>query len=85
MFWRFYTRNGLDLKQRELITLCAISTLGGCENIMEGLMKSLIHSSKIAVNNPQDYEATHHEIPFRGIPLVPFVTWLQALFFRFRS
>lgn len=25
--------------------------------IMEGLMKSLIHSSKIAVDNPQDYEA----------------------------
>lgn len=25
--------------------------------IMEGLMKSLIHSSKIAVKNPQDYEA----------------------------
>lgn len=25
--------------------------------IMEGLMKSLIHSSRIAVNNPQDYEA----------------------------
>lgn len=25
--------------------------------IMEGLLKSLIHSSKIAVENPQDYEA----------------------------
>ena len=25
--------------------------------IMEGLMKSLIHSSRIAVENPQDYEA----------------------------
>lgn len=25
--------------------------------VMEGLMKSLIHSSRIAVNNPEDYEA----------------------------
>ena len=26
-----YTRNGLDLQMRELITLCAISTIGGAE------------------------------------------------------
>lgn len=31
-FGDFYTRNGLDLKTRELLTFCIISTLGGCEN-----------------------------------------------------
>ena len=30
-FGDFYTRKTLDLKMRELITFCAIITLGGCE------------------------------------------------------
>ncbi|MED3929224.1 carboxymuconolactone decarboxylase family protein, partial [Priestia megaterium] len=30
-FGDFYTRNGLDLKTRELLTLCIISSLGGAE------------------------------------------------------
>jgi 4-carboxymuconolactone decarboxylase len=30
-FGDYYTRNGLDLKQRELITFCFLSALGGCE------------------------------------------------------
>lgn len=31
-FGDFYTRKGLDLKQRELITFSVIASLGGCEN-----------------------------------------------------
>jgi 4-carboxymuconolactone decarboxylase len=31
-FGDFYTRSGLDLKTRELLTFCIISALGGCEN-----------------------------------------------------
>ncbi|MEE0777047.1 MAG: carboxymuconolactone decarboxylase family protein [Bacillota bacterium] len=31
-FGDFYTRNGLSLKTRELLTFCIISALGGCEN-----------------------------------------------------
>lgn len=31
-FGDFYTRNGLDLKTRELLTFVMLSTLGGCEN-----------------------------------------------------
>lgn len=31
-FGDFYTRKGLDLKTRELITLIMLATLGGCEN-----------------------------------------------------
>jgi 4-carboxymuconolactone decarboxylase len=30
-FGDYYTRNGLDLKQRELVTFCILSALGGCE------------------------------------------------------
>ncbi|WP_028044374.1 carboxymuconolactone decarboxylase family protein [Candidatus Stoquefichus massiliensis] len=31
-FGDFYTRNGLDLKTRELLTFIMLATLGGCEN-----------------------------------------------------
>lgn len=31
-FGDFYTRKGLDMKQRELLTFCVIASLGGCEN-----------------------------------------------------
>nr|WP_314466332.1 carboxymuconolactone decarboxylase family protein [uncultured Clostridium sp.] len=31
-FGDFYTRSGLDLKTRELLTLCIVSALGGCES-----------------------------------------------------
>ena len=31
-FGDFYTRNGLDLKERELMTMVMLATLGGCEN-----------------------------------------------------
>ncbi|MCM1532806.1 MAG: carboxymuconolactone decarboxylase family protein [Ruminococcus flavefaciens] len=30
-FGDFYTRNGLDLKTRELLTFCMLASLGGCE------------------------------------------------------
>lgn len=35
-FGDFYTRNGLDMKQRELLTFCVIASLGGCENQLRG-------------------------------------------------
>ncbi|MFL9629268.1 carboxymuconolactone decarboxylase family protein, partial [Aeromonas jandaei] len=31
-FGDFYTRSGLDVKMRELLTLCIISALGGAES-----------------------------------------------------
>lgn len=31
-FGDFYTRNGLDLKTRELLTFCMLAALGGCES-----------------------------------------------------
>ena len=31
-FGDFYTRSGLDLKMRELLTFCIVSALGGCES-----------------------------------------------------
>jgi len=35
-FGDFYTRNGLDLKTRELLTFCILVSLGGCEPQVKG-------------------------------------------------
>lgn len=35
-FGDFYTRTGLDLKVRELLTMVMLATLGGCENQLRG-------------------------------------------------
>lgn len=35
-FGDYYTRNGLDLKTRELLTFCIILSLGGCEPQLKG-------------------------------------------------
>lgn len=35
-FGDFYTRKGLDMKQREMLTFCVIASLGGCENQLRG-------------------------------------------------
>ncbi|MFR6100642.1 carboxymuconolactone decarboxylase family protein [Longibaculum muris] len=35
-FGDFYTRKGLDLKTRELMTMVMLATLGGCENQLRG-------------------------------------------------
>ena len=35
-FGDFYTRKGLDLKNRELMTMVMLATLGGCENQLRG-------------------------------------------------
>lgn len=39
-FGDFYTRTGLDLKRRELITMVMLATLGGCENQLRSHIKA---------------------------------------------
>lgn len=48
-FGDFYTRNGLDLKQRELITFVMLATLGGCENQLRSHV-----AANIRVGNSRD-------------------------------
>ncbi|EFP61553.1 carboxymuconolactone decarboxylase family protein [Erysipelotrichaceae bacterium AF15-26LB] len=39
-FGDFYTRKGLDMRQRELLTFCTIASLGGCENQLRAHAKA---------------------------------------------
>ena len=64
-FGDFYTRKTLDLKMRELITFCAIITLGGCEP------QATAHAAaNISVGNTREMliDAITQCLPFIGFP-----------------
>jgi len=59
-FGDFYTRGGLDLKTRELLTLCIISTLGSCES----QVKSHVLGNKNVGNDKETLlSAISHSLP----------------------
>ena len=64
-FGDFYTRNGLDLKTRELLTLCIISTIGGCES----QVRSHVLGNKNVGNDKETLiTAITHCLPYMGFP-----------------
>lgn len=64
-FGDYYTRNGLDLKQREMITFCFLMAQGGCE-------PQLIAQAKGNLNlgNDQDFltRVVSQCLPYIGYP-----------------
>ncbi|WP_342048836.1 carboxymuconolactone decarboxylase family protein [Bacillus sp. OTU530] len=64
-FGDFYTRGGLDLKTRELLTLCIVSALGGAE----GQVKAHVRGNKNVGNDKETLIATiTHCLPYMGFP-----------------
>ncbi|MDR6121272.1 4-carboxymuconolactone decarboxylase [Bacillus sp. SLBN-46] len=64
-FGDFYTRSGLDLKTRELLTLCIISALGGAE----GQVKAHVQGNKNVGNDKETLiTALTHCLPYIGFP-----------------
>jgi 4-carboxymuconolactone decarboxylase len=64
-FGDFYTREGLNLKQRELLTLCMLAALGGCES----QVKSHIKGNQEVGNEKSDMiEAITICMPYIGFP-----------------
>jgi len=64
-FGDIYTRSGLDLKTRELLTLCILSVLGGCES----QVKSHVFGN-LNVGNDKNtlLEAVTQCLPYMGFP-----------------
>jgi len=64
-FGDIYTRGGLDLKTRELLTLCILSALGGCE----GQVKAHV-AGNLSVGNDKEtmIEAITQSLPHMGFP-----------------
>ncbi|MCP8970901.1 carboxymuconolactone decarboxylase family protein [Ectobacillus ponti] len=64
-FGDFYTRTGLDLKTRELLTLCMVSSLGGAE----GQVKAHVQGNLNVGNNKETMiAAITHCLPYMGFP-----------------
>jgi Uncharacterized homolog of gamma-carboxymuconolactone decarboxylase subunit len=64
-FGDFYTRRGLDLKTRELLTLCIVSSLGGCESQVKSHVRGNLN-----VGNDKEtmITALTHCLPYMGFP-----------------
>jgi len=64
-FGDWYTRGGLDLKQREMVTFCYIAAQGGCESQLRG------HAAgNFSVGNDRDFmlKVISSNLPFIGYP-----------------
>ena len=64
-FGDIYTRRGLDIKSRELLTFCIISALGGCEP----QVKSHVQGNAAVGNEKQMLvDALETCLPLMGFP-----------------
>ena len=64
-FGDYYTRGGLDLKQREMITFCFLYAQGGCKP------QAIAHAkANIRLGNDQDFliKIVSQNVPFVGYP-----------------
>ena len=64
-FGDYYTRNGLSLKQRELMTFCYLYAQGGCESQLEGHT-----AANLRMGNDKGVliQVISHCLPFIGYP-----------------
>ncbi|MBQ9202800.1 MAG: carboxymuconolactone decarboxylase family protein [Prevotella sp.] len=64
-FGDYYTRTGLDMKYRELITFCFLAAQGGCEPQLKGHIAGNYH-----VGNDKDFliAVISSNLPFIGYP-----------------
>jgi 4-carboxymuconolactone decarboxylase len=66
-FGDVYCRDGLDLKQRQLVTITALTTLGGCEPQLNVHINA---SLNVGLTPKQIVEAIVHCSPYTGFPRV---------------
>lgn len=64
-FGEIYSRSGLDIKTRELLTLCILSALGGCENQLKSHVQGNLN-----VGNDKELmiDAITQCMPYMGFP-----------------
>jgi len=62
-FGDFYTRGGLDLKTRELLTLCIVSSLGGCESQVKAHVQGNVN---VGSDKETMITAITHCLPYMG-------------------
>lgn len=66
-FGQIYARPGLNLQERELLTLVSLLTSGGCEAQLQVHIRAALH---VDVKKEKILEALLHCIPYTGFPKV---------------
>jgi len=66
-FGDIYSRGVLDLKQREMITVASLTTLGGCENQLEVHVNGALN---VGLTPEEIIETITQCIPYAGFPRV---------------
>lgn len=64
-FGDFYTRGGLDLKTREILTLCIVSAMGGCESQVKAHVRGNLNMGN---DKETMITAITHCLPYMGFP-----------------
>ncbi len=64
-FGDIYTRSGLDIKTRELLTLCILSALGGCESQVKAHVQGNLN---VGNDKVRMIEAITQCLPYMGFP-----------------
>ncbi|MFD0697874.1 carboxymuconolactone decarboxylase family protein [Paenibacillus sp. GCM10027628] len=66
-FGDIYSRDGLDLKQRQLVTISSLTTLGGCEPQLNVHINAALN---VGLSPNEIVEAIMHCAPYTGFPRV---------------
>lgn len=81
-FGDIYTREGLDLRQRQLITISSLTTLGGCEPQLNVHINAALN---VGLTPEQIVEAILHCAPYTGFPRVLNATFVAKDVFQSRG
>ncbi|MED1558645.1 MULTISPECIES: carboxymuconolactone decarboxylase family protein [Bacillus cereus group] len=71
-FGDIYTREGLNLQQKQLVTIASLTTQGGCEPQLNVHINAALN---VGLTSNEIVEAITHCIPYTGFPRV-----LNAIF-----
>lgn len=81
-FGDIYCRPGLDLKQRQLVTIGSLTTLGGCDPQLSGHINAALN---VGLTPEEIVEAILHCSPFAGFPRVVNAIALAKIVFEERD
>ncbi|MNC20513.1 Carboxymuconolactone decarboxylase family protein [compost metagenome] len=81
-FGDIYTRDELDLRQRQLITISSLTTLGGCEPQLNVHINAALN---VGLSPKQIVEAILHCAPYAGFPRVLNATFVAKDVFKSRG
>lgn len=81
-FGDIYSREGLDLQQRQLITISSLTTLGGCEPQLTVHINAALN---VGLSPKEIIEAILHCTPYTGFPRVLNATFVAKEVFKERG